>query len=235
VRITALGTGDALCGAGRGSTAWLVDDDLGAYAVDFGPTALHALRKLERHPGELDAVHFTHLHGDHFAGWPFLLLASRARRKPLVASGPPGTAERLRLLWATCYADTSERELPFAVEIVELRPGESRELCGRRVTAFQARHMGPSHVALSLRIGDLAFSGDTGVLPEGLCAGARVLCCECTNAAPGEPKHLDWETLSSAPPDVPRILVGHLGEEARRVARSFGAVRVCDDLDCIEV
>jgi ribonuclease BN (tRNA processing enzyme) len=235
VKVTALGTADALCGAGRANTAWLVDDALGSYCVDFGPTALLALRKLGRGPEELDAVHFTHLHGDHFAGWPFLLLASRHRTRPLLASGPPGTGERLQAIWSICYADTSERELPFELRVVELMPGEERELCGRKVKAFRARHMGPKHVALSLRVDRLAFSGDTGELPEGLCEGAELLCCECTHAHPKNPKHLDWETLQRVLPEVPRVLIGHLGDEARQVARSSGKVRVCEDLDSFEL
>ncbi|HEX4382314.1 MAG TPA: MBL fold metallo-hydrolase [Myxococcales bacterium] len=233
MRVTALGTADALCASGRGTTAWLVDDARGSYAVDFGPTALLALRKLGRDPAELDAVHFTHLHGDHIAGWPFLLLGERTR--PLLASGPPGTRERLQTLWAACYADSAERPLRFELTVVELQPGETRELCGRKIAAFRAQHMGPRHVALSLRIDGAAFSGDTGKLPEGLCTGAKVLCCECTYAHPGNLKHLDWETLQRELPDVPRVFVGHLGEEARRIAVSSGKVHICDDLDSFEV
>jgi ribonuclease BN (tRNA processing enzyme) len=232
MKVTALGTADALCSSGRGNTAWLVDDARGTYAVDFGPTALLALRKLGRDPREVDAVHFTHLHGDHIAGWPFLLLGPRTR--PLLASGPPGTRARLQALWAACYADTSERPLPFELQVFELQPGETQLLCGRSVTAFRAQHMGPRHVALSLRIDELAFSGDTEKLPEGLCDGAKLLCCECTFARPGR-QHLDWETLQHSLPDVPRVLVAHLGEEARRAARSSGKVQICEDLDSVEL
>lgn len=235
MRIVALGSGDALCGGGRGSTAWLVDDERGTYCVDFGPTALLALRKLGRRPEEIDAVFFTHLHGDHFAGWPFLLLASAQRRRPLLAVGPSGTRMRLSALWSICYADTAERELPFEARVSEVQPGERVELLGRAVTVFRARHMGPKHTALSLRVGDAAFTGDTGLIPEGLCDGARVLCCECTDARPASPKHLDWETLQRSLPEVPLVLVGHLGEEARLVAKTFGRVRVCDDLDSVEL
>jgi ribonuclease BN (tRNA processing enzyme) len=233
--VTALGTGDALCGGGRGSTAWLVDDERGTYCVDFGPTALLALRKLGRRPEQIDAVVFTHLHGDHFAGWPFLLLASADRRRPLLAVGPAGTRERLTALWSISYADTAERELPFEARVSEVQPGESLDLLGRKLTAFRARHMGPRHTALSVRVDGVAFSGDTGVIAEGLCDGARLLCCECTEARPGNPKHLDWETLQASLPDVPLVLVGHLGEEARLAARSQGRLRVCDDLDSVEL
>jgi hypothetical protein len=41
--------------------------------------------------------------------------------------------------------------------------------------------------------------------------------------------------LQRSLPDVPHILIAHLGEEARQVARSSGKVRICDDLDSIEL
>ena len=90
MRVTALGSGDAFCSAGRGHTCWLVDDARGAFAVDFGATALAALKRLGRDPDQIDAVHFTHLHGDHIGGWPFLLVDAvyrSQRRKPLLVTG----------------------------------------------------------------------------------------------------------------------------------------------------
>jgi ribonuclease BN (tRNA processing enzyme) len=238
MRVTALGTGDAFCAAGRGHTCWLIEDAQGACAVDFGATALLALRKLGRDPRQLDAVHFTHLHGDHIAGWPFLLVDAvygARRATPLVASGPPGTRERLQALWASCYAAAAGRPLPFPLEVRELHPGEAAQIAGREVRAFAARHMMPPDVALSLRIGPVAFTGDTGEIPEGLCDGASLLCAECTWLGEGSDRHLGWETLRSALPRVPRILLAHLGAEARAGIVAPPGVRVCDDLDFVEL
>lgn len=184
MRITALGSGDAFSSGGRGHTAFLLEDERGTAAVDLGATSLLALRKLGRDPQAIDAVHFTHLHGDHIAGWPFLLVDAlyRARRKAkLAVSGPPGTGDRLQALWAACYADAAARPLPFPLEVHELVPGESREICGRVITAFRAQHQRPPHLALSLRIagpaGLLAFTGDTGPHPglADLARGAGLL------------------------------------------------------------
>jgi len=238
MKVTALGSGDAFCSAGRGHTAWLVDDALGAYAVDFGATALLALKRLGRAPEEIGAIHFTHLHGDHIGGWPFLLVDAvcrAARRAPLVVSGPKGTARRLQSLWEACYASAAERPLPFAVDVRELEPGEQAELAGRRVRAFRAQHMTPPHVALSLRIGELAFTGDTGSLPEGLCDGAQLLCAECTYAGESTGEHLGWQTLRSRLPPVSRILLAHLGAEARASIAPPPGVQVCDDLASVEL
>ena len=246
-RVRALGTADAFCSAGRGNTAWLVEDGGPLCAVDLGPTALLALGKLGRDPQDLRAVHFTHLHGDHIAGWPFLLLDAvyRARRQdPLAVTGPPGTRERLQALWSACYADAAAKELPFALEVRELAPGESADVCGRRIEAFAAQHQRPPHVALSLRLhgpaGVLAFTGDTGPHPglRDLARGAALLCAECTDLAspahagagasadyPPEAgrRHLSWDDLRTLLPTlgVRRVALGHLGAGSRA-----GAARI---------
>ena len=238
MRITALGSGDAFCSAGRGHTSWLVDDAQGTFAVDFGATALLALQRLGRDPDALAAIHFTHLHGDHTGGWPFFLVDAvyRSQRKDaLLASGPPGTGARLQALWAAGYARAAERPLPFPLQVRELSPGDEVELLGRRIRVFRARHMSPPDVALSLRIGTLAFTGDGGEVAPGLCDGAAALCAECTNLGESSDQHLGWETLRKNLPRVPRILLGHLGSEARAGISPPPGVQVCDDLDSVEL
>jgi len=246
-RVVVLGSADAFCSAGRGNTAWLVEDGGPLCAVDLGPTALLALRKLGRDPQELRAVHFTHLHGDHIAGWPFLLVDAvyRANRQgPLAVTGPPGTRERLHALWSASYADAAARDLPFALEVRELAPGDSAEVSGRRIEALRAQHQRPPHVALSLRLhgpaGVLAFTGDTGPHPglRDLARGAALLCAECTDlAAPGPAaagaspdyppeagrRHLSWDDLRALLPGlgVRRVALAHLGPDSRA-----GAARI---------
>ena len=267
-RVVALGTADAFSSGARGNTAWLIEDGGPLCTVDFGPTAVLAMRRAGRDPQELRAIHFTHLHGDHIGGWPFLLVDAvyRAHRTHrLTVSGPPGTRDRLRALWTACYADAAAKELPFELELRELLPGDSADLCGRRVEALRAQHQRPPHVALSLRVhgpaGVLAFTGDTGP-HEGLADladGAALLCAECTElrtapaasgASPDYPaeagrRHLSWDDLRALLPAlrVRKIALGHLGPEARTAAASIEAearalgldLRVCDDLDAIEL
>ena len=231
MRVTALGSADAFFSAGRGHTCWLIEDDKGAYAVDFGATGLMALKRLRFDPDRLQAVHFTHLHGDHIGGWPFLLVDAvhrSHRTAPLIASGPPGTRDRLNALWAACYRRAAEKPLPFPLTVHELRPGESAALAGREVRAFAAQHMTPPDIALSLRIGDIAFTGDTGAIPDGLCDGARLLCAECTYLSQDSDRHLAWERLRKM--KLPPLMLGHAGSEVREAG-----VKVCDDLDFLEL
>ena len=240
MKITALGSADSFCSGGRGHTCWLIDDDLGACAVDFGATALAALKRLGRDPSQLQAVHFTHLHGDHIGGWPFLLVDAVYRLKrtaPLVVTGPPGTRDRLHALWAACFERAAARPLPFALEVRELLPGDAALICGRSIRAFAAQHMTPPEVALSLRIGEVAFTGDTGRIAAGLCDGARALFAECTELEPeaSNHRHLNWEILRVDLPKVPRIVLAHLGAEARAGIPRDAGVHVCDDLDVFEL
>jgi len=256
-RVVALGSADAFFSSARGNTAWLVEDGAPACTVDLGPTAILALRRLGREPQEIGAVHFTHLHGDHIAGWPFLLVDAvyRAHReKPLFVTGPPGTRDRLRALWAACYADAAAKELPFVLEVKELSPGDSAEVCGRRVEALAAFHQRAPHVALSLRLhgpaGVLAFTGDTGPHPglSDLARGAALLCSECTElripasesagASPDYPadagrRHLAWDDLCAALPGlgVRRVALGHLGPDSRRAAAQIEAEARAAGLD----
>lgn len=245
MRVTCVGSADAFHGAGRGHTCWLLEDARGAAMVDLGATALAGLQRLGRRPGlDLDAVHFTHLHGDHIAGWPFLLLHAQydlRRTRPLLVSGPPGTRARLEALWAACYAGTAARPLGFALEFHELAPGAAATLAGREVRAFRAQHMSAPQVALSLRIGPIAFTGDTGAHPglAEVAHGAALLCAECTHLDAEDPHHLSWTGLRRLLPGlgVRRVLLAHLSAAARAAATGIEQdaaalgldLRVCDD------
>lgn len=256
MKVTCVGSADAFNSAGRGHTCWLIEDEHGAAMVDFGATALAGLRRLGRDPAQqLDAVHFTHPHGDHIAGWPFLLVDAqyRARRaRPLLVTGPPGTRDLLQALWGACYADTATRPLGFSIDYRELQPGAQETLGGREVRAFRAQHMRAPHVALSLRIGPVAFTGDTGAHAglSALTQGAELLCAECTDLEPGplraapdypanERRHLSWSELRTLLPalGVRRVLLAHLSAEAReagaaieRQAAILGLdLHICDD------
>jgi ribonuclease BN (tRNA processing enzyme) len=251
-QIVVLGSADAFSSAGRGNTAWLVEDGSPPCTVDFGPTALAALKRLGRDPQRIAAVHLTHLHGDHTGGIPMLLVDAvyRAhRRAPLDITGPPGTAERVQALWRDFYADAAASELEFELRFHELVPGERCQIAGRDLTVFAAQHHRGGRIALMLSLrgpaGALAFTGDTGPCDalDDLAKGADLLCAECTEfeapeAAPR--RHLAWSELRSLLPalGVRRVLLGHLGEEVRANALAIEAeargmgldLRVCDDL-----
>ncbi|MFL5457022.1 MAG: MBL fold metallo-hydrolase [Myxococcales bacterium] len=251
-RIVVLGSADAFSSAGRGNTAFLVEDGAPPCTVDFGPTALLALKRLGRDPAEIAAVHLTHLHGDHVGGIPMLFVdaAFRAHRTaPLEITGPPGTAERVQTLWKAFYADAAKDDFAFELRIRELRPGETVRICDRDVSAFRAQHHRGDRIALMLSLrgpaGTLAFTGDTGPCDalRDLARGASLLCAECTDLevqGTATRRHLAWAELRDLLPalGVRRVILGHIGEAVRARAAAIEEeasrmgidLRVADDL-----
>lgn len=224
-RVTFLGTGDAFNGAGRAHSCYWVDDPHGAYAVDFGPTALMQCKRLGREPDALDAVYLTHLHGDHIGGLAVLLvdLQYRVRRtRPLRILGPPGTAERVHLLRASAYSSTLVSGLPFPLSIETFPvPGGAND-GPRRITSIRALH-GAERDAASLRIEAdgrrLVFSGDSGWQPAlaALADEADLFICECSMVQRGYDGHTSLEELTEHRDTIRarRLILSHLSDESR--------------------
>ncbi len=113
MHLVLLGTGTPIPEPARSGPAFAVVCDDRSYLIDAGPgivrraveaaesTGLRALL-----PPLLERVFITHLHSDHTAGLPDLLLTPWVvgRRKPLKVHGPPGTRRMLKCL-SEAYAE----------------------------------------------------------------------------------------------------------------------------------
>jgi len=244
VSLTVLGSSDAFNSGGRGHSCYLLEDAQGAACIDFGPTAMEALKRLGRDPNDVDGVYLTHLHGDHFAGVHTLLVDAYYRgfrTRPLTVAGPPGTRARVTDLFALAYRSVAARPPPFPLVIIEYAPGEQAKILGRTVSVFQADHQDPpDEVACLLRIDDgervLAFSGDTGWTDELIpaSAGADLFVCECSFHSTEVPQHLTWLQLEPKLGELSakRVLLTHLSDEMRAHADEpvrSGKAEVADD------
>src|SRR5215813_14625870 len=98
-KVVLLGTGTPVPDPERSgpATAIVVDDS--AYLIDFGPGVVRRAKAvvLDRHitalePANLKVAFLTHLHSDHTAGYPDLILTgwTAGRRTPLEVYGPAG-------------------------------------------------------------------------------------------------------------------------------------------------
>lgn len=231
--LTVVGSSDAFNAAGRAHSCYLLephDEALGPVMIDFGATSLMALRRLGRRPSDIAAFAFTHLHGDHIGGFPFLAIDgmfNEPRSQVMKILGPVGVQARLEALLSVTYGDILDRPRPFELDYRELLPGGEATLTGLAVQGFPADHMDPPEQPLCLRFtvpspqGDkvVAFSGDTR-LGDGLMAaadGVDLLVAECSGLKHPIGRHCAWEDWLTYLPQctAKRVVFSHLGAAVR--------------------
>lgn len=107
------------------------------WLFDCGEGTQHQFLKTDHHPGKLDKIFITHLHGDHLFGLPGLLCSRsmQGNPSPLTLYGPKGlkefveTALRLSGSWT---------DYPLTVE--EISAGEVFDDGYFKVTAYPLNH-----------------------------------------------------------------------------------------------
>jgi ribonuclease BN (tRNA processing enzyme) len=223
VTVRVLGCGDAFASGGRLQTCFFVDAAPDRLLIDCGATAMVGMRQFGVDPNLVDGVVLSHLHGDHFAGVPFLLLEAQfvsRRTRPLVLAGPAGTRDRLFQTLEALFPGSSKLAWGFPLEIVELQAGRTDRLGAVSVLPFEVLHpSGAPALALRLRCGDqvIAYSGDTEwteALPE-IARDADLFILECFAYAPRPKFHLDFQTLRARWPDfcARRTVLTHMSQD----------------------
>jgi ribonuclease Z len=103
---------------------------------DCGEGTQISLRQLGWGIKDIDLVLISHLHGDHIAGLPGLLLTqgNSGRTEPLDVIGPRGLTDAVEKLRVVAPY------LPFDVRCRDLRPGDTFELDGLRGSSTLADH-----------------------------------------------------------------------------------------------
>ncbi len=217
-----VGSGDAFGSGGRLQACILLDSLDGKLLLDCGTSSLIGMKRFGLDPGEVGFVILTHLHGDHFAGLPFMIIDGHFSHRdlPLVIAGPSGTQTRVLAAMEVLFPGSTSVERRFSVEFVELTPAVPTAIGPAMVTAFEVVHASGApafalRVALEGRL--VAYSGDTSWSPSLVDAarGADLFICEAYFHDRQVPFHLDYRTVLAHADelDCRRIVLAHMTQD----------------------
>jgi ribonuclease BN (tRNA processing enzyme) len=167
MKLQFVGCGDAFGSGGRQNTCFHVTGERVNFLIDCGASSLPALKRLGIARDAIDLILITHFHGDHFAGLPFLLLDAQftRRTRPLVIAGPEGIETKLPQVMEALFENSSRTKQKFDLEIVTLKPEETREFGAVTVTPYPVVHGESGGPFLGYRIQAegrvIAYSADT--------------------------------------------------------------------------
>jgi len=222
VRLTFIGSGDAFAGGGRFQACMLLEGGDEPMLLDCGATTLVALKRAGIDPGSIGYVALSHLHGDHFAGLPWLILDGQfsKRTKPLEVAGPITTGERVEQTFEALYPGTAEVDRAFPTTFTDLSEETPSQFGPARITAFEVAHSsGAPSYALRVEYADkvLAYSGDTEWTDAliDVTKDTDLFVCECNFFEKKGPGHMDYRTLIAKRSQLgsDRIVLTHMSEE----------------------
>jgi ribonuclease BN (tRNA processing enzyme) len=204
------------------------------YLVDFGPGVVRrAAAAYKQGVGaleirKLNRAFVTHLHSDHTAGYPDLILTPwvLGRHQPLEVYGPEGLQAMTDHILAAYEADIQERleglepanDQGYQVRVREVEPGWVYEDGNVSVQAFEAKHGAWTAYGYKFYTPDrvIAISGDTAPR-EGLAEvyrGCDVVVHEVYSWAGLEGRTEDWRAYHSSVHTSSRELA-EIASEAR--------------------
>ena len=220
MRLTIVGCGDAFGSGGRSNTCFMLETAKATLVVDFGASALPALKKQGIDPNRIDGIVLSHLHGDHFGGLPFVLVEAQflsQRKKPLLIAGPPGTKARLDSLLEVFFPKSTGSKWKFPWRVQEIAVGAPDSVLDHSIVTAEVIHQSGAP-STALRLSDskktFAYSGDTewtdALLP--IAKDADLFICECYAYAGTITGHITWEALKPRLADLRahRVMLTHM-------------------------
>lgn len=223
VRVTFLGSGDAFNSRARCHAGYLVTTPSSTVLLDCGPTTLLALKREGLTPDGCDAIVLSHLHGDHFAGLPFLFLHyifDTPRQRPLTVIGPPGTEARVQDLYRAMYRELSAKPLPFDARYVEVKDRQRTVVGEIELLPVAVPHQ-ENELSLGYRLSvdgrNILYSGDSGWTEDLVThsRGTDLFICECCYYETRVGFHLDYPRIAEnrARFGCRRLVLTHVGRE----------------------
>ncbi len=235
ITVRFVGSGDSFGSGGRFQTCIVVDGPGCRFAIDFGASSLIALSQQGIEHNSLDAILLTHLHGDHAAGVPFLLidamLAAR-RTRALTIAGPLDLRSRMDGIREALFPGSGVMAPKFPLDWIEMEPGRAQPVLDLVVTPERARHTRETNpTALRIQVGDrvVTYTGDTEWTDEVARAarGADLLIAECYFYDKLVKWHLNYPdiTIHASRVGAKRLILTHMSPEM--LARAPGVPEEC--------
>jgi ribonuclease BN (tRNA processing enzyme) len=178
-QLVLLGTGTPNADPERSGPAVAVIVNQTPYLVDFGPGVVRRAAAAYEQGVEgletwrLNRAFVTHLHSDHTAGYPDLILTpwTLGRQQPLEVYGPAGLQAMTEHILAAYEEDIRERleglepanDQGHDVQVKEVEPGWAYKDGNVRVEVFEAKHGSWAAYGYKFHTPDrvIAISGDT--------------------------------------------------------------------------
>jgi ribonuclease BN (tRNA processing enzyme) len=223
VNLQFLGCGDAFGSGGRFNTCFLVSGRDIRFLIDCGASSMIAMRRFGVDPNGIDMVLLTHLHGDHFAGLPFMLLDAQLvsrRTKPLTIVGPKTTTKRLTETMECLFPGSTGIEWRFPLMIEEFEEGNAWSKGPVTAMPYRVKHYcGAPPLALRVACGGktVTYTGDTEWIETLIPAGrdADLFIAEAYYRDKKMKFHLDFETLIAHLDDIrpKRLVLTHMSDD----------------------
>ena len=209
-QIRFIGSGDAFGSGGRFQTCILGDIGGRRFLLDCGASSLIAMRAQGIDPNSIELILLTHMHGDHCAGVPFLLMDAMLgskRRAPLVVAGPAGTEARMQALRESLFPGSGGMSPSFPYRYVELGTGVRTDIDGIGVTAYTAAHTpqtNPTMLRVECAGKTVTYTGDTEWTDAILAAGkgADLLITECCFFDKVVRTHMNYRAFKERLPEI---------------------------------
>ena len=227
LKVIILGSGNAF---GHGnqfqSSHYIEFEEKHKLLLDCGPTILQALQSAEVNIDDLQFLLISHLHGDHTAGIPFLLLHYKYVLKrftnPLQIIGPPGLKDHLMHLLTGNYPNllSPEENLFNVYEILVNK--EIKILDSIVIRSYEAHHI-TNAFGYTIQFSTLKviYSGDNKLDADQIkhFSNGTVLIHELSTLHSTEGGHTSWDLMKNYVDEilmnVSKIIAVHTNLEVR--------------------
>ncbi len=241
VKVTFVGAGDAFGSGGRFQTCIMVDSPGYRFVIDFGASSLVALNKLGVDHNSIDAIVFSHIHGDHCGGIPFLLMdamLAAKRTRPLTIAGPRDTKARIAGVCEALLPGMHVMKPKFALDYVEMEVTKRHTIGAVVVTPYSALHTeetNPTSLRIEVAGKVVSYTGDSAWndnIPK-VSKDADLFICECYFHDKPVRHHMNYPDIKAHWDEfgAKRIVLTHLSREMIRFKDSVPEECAYDGLE----